>query len=45
VTLVQVVVHALGVTLLVPNQAAQDHMVLATLVQEYVLRQAFRSES
>ena len=30
---------------LVPDQAAQDPMVLATLVQEYVLRQAFRSES
>jgi len=54
VTLVQVAVHALGVTLLVPDQksvvlvpdqAAQDPMVLAALVQEYVLRQAFRSES
>lgn len=53
-TLVQVAVHALGVTLLVPDQksvvlvpdqAAQDPMVLAALVQEYVLRQAFRSES
>lgn len=30
---------------LVPDQAAQDPMVLATLVQEYVLRQAFCSES